>query len=74
MAQEPAGDPKRAPNTLVESAARACEADMAAILRLVGTNFHRVASYGYSSALRDFIERHPFAFAESARMAATRVA
>jgi GAF domain-containing protein len=33
---------------------------MAAILRLVGTNFHRFASYGYSSALQDFIERHPF--------------
>jgi GAF domain-containing protein len=60
MAQASANDPTAARNALVESAARTCEADMAAILRLVGTNFRRFASYGYTSALQDFIERQPF--------------
>src|SRR5262249_52041267 len=39
-------------NTLVESAARLCEADMASIARQKGGNFHVVASHGYPSSYR----------------------
>jgi hypothetical protein len=39
MTQESAADLKAALEMLVESAARASEADMAAILRLVGAKF-----------------------------------
>jgi GAF domain-containing protein len=60
MAQESATDLKAALEALVESAARASEAEMAAILRLVGARFQRFASYGYTSALQDFLERQPF--------------
>src|SRR5262249_48943766 len=34
-------------NTLVESAARLCEADQAAIARQQGTNYHLVATHGF---------------------------
>jgi GAF domain-containing protein len=36
--------------TLVESAARLCEAEMASIARQRGTNYHLVANYGYLPA------------------------
>src|SRR5262249_34001429 len=36
-------------NTLVESAARLCEADMASIARQKGASYHLVATYGFSS-------------------------
>jgi two-component system, NtrC family, sensor kinase len=60
MAQESAKDPRVALDALIESAAHACEAEIAAILRLVGANLHRFASYGYTAELQEFLERHPF--------------
>ncbi len=46
-------------NTLVESAARLCEADFASVPRLKGTIFDQVASYGYSSDFHEFLRRNP---------------
>ena len=46
-------------NMLVESAARFCEADIAAISRVVGADLDQSASYGYTSELQTFLERHP---------------
>src|SRR5262249_45553904 len=48
-------------NTLVESAARLCEADMAAIARQRGTNYHLVATHGFSSDFNECIETLPMA-------------
>jgi signal transduction histidine kinase len=52
-------DLKSVLNTLVESAARLCDADMAAIPRLVGAGFYHFASYGYTPDFQEFMERHP---------------
>jgi GAF domain-containing protein len=46
-------------NTLVESAARLCEADMAAIPRLIGSDLHHFASYGYTPDFQELLEQHP---------------
>jgi GAF domain-containing protein len=46
-------------DTLVKSAARLCEADMAAIDRQKGINYHVVASYGFPSGLHEYIETVP---------------
>jgi GAF domain-containing protein len=46
-------------NTLVESAARLCEADMAAIARQKGSTYRNVASYNYSPAFNEYMEQHP---------------
>jgi GAF domain-containing protein len=48
-------------NTLVESAARLCEADMASIARQKGTNYHLVARYGFPSGYNEYIETLPMA-------------
>ena len=52
-------DLKAVLNTLVESAARLCEADMAAIPRLTGAIFDHFATYGYNPAFQDFLQRNP---------------
>src|SRR5262249_47744034 len=48
-------------NTLVESAARLCEADMASIARQKGTNYHLVARHGFPSGSSEYIETLPMA-------------
>jgi signal transduction histidine kinase len=46
-------------NTLVESAARLCEADMAAIARQKGSAYQNVALYNYSPTFNEYMEHHP---------------
>ena len=46
-------------NALVKSAARLCEADMAAIVRPKGEIFQFAASYGYTSDYQAYLESHP---------------
>ena len=46
-------------NTLVESAARLCEADMASINRSSGEAYRQVASYGMSPELQRYMADHP---------------
>src|SRR5262249_62310488 len=45
--------------TLVESAARLCEADQAAIARQKGANYHLVATHGFPSGFNEYIETLP---------------
>jgi two-component system, NtrC family, sensor kinase len=54
-------DLKAVLNTLVESAARLCDADLAAIPRLKGAIFDYVAVYGYKPDFREFVEGNPLA-------------
>jgi signal transduction histidine kinase len=46
-------------DTLVESAARLCEADMASINRQSGDRYRQVASYGYSPEFNEYMAKHP---------------
>src|SRR5215467_1891021 len=46
-------------NTLVESAARLCEADLATLTRPKGESFERVAWYGYPPEHVDYVKAHP---------------
>jgi signal transduction histidine kinase len=52
-------DLKTVLNTLVKSAARLCEADMASIPRQTGAIFDHVATYGYDPAFQEFLQRNP---------------
>src|SRR5262249_4130765 len=46
-------------NALVESAARLCEADIAAIARQKGTNYHVLATHGVPPGFNEYIETLP---------------
>jgi GAF domain-containing protein len=52
-------DLKTVLNTLVESAARLCEADMASVPRVTGGILDHFASYGYSPAFHEFLQNNP---------------
>jgi signal transduction histidine kinase len=46
-------------NTLVESAARLCEANMASINREKGAAYQQIANYGHSPELQAYMDSHP---------------
>jgi GAF domain-containing protein len=46
-------------DTLAESAAKLCQADLAAINRILGSTFQWVANYGHSSDEWQFVTSHP---------------
>ena len=52
-------DLQRVLNTLVELAARLCEADMASINREKGAAYQQIANYGHSPELQAYMDSHP---------------
>src|SRR5262249_56914455 len=46
-------------NALVEAAARLCEADTAASARQKDTNYHLVATHGFPSGFKEYMETSP---------------
>jgi len=46
-------------DTLVESAARLCEADAATIGRPHGSEYRHLATYGHSPKMREYAQTHP---------------
>jgi hypothetical protein len=46
-------------NTLVESAARLCDADSAGVHRPQGGSYPLIASYGFSPEFEEFLRTHP---------------
>jgi GAF domain-containing protein len=46
-------------DTLVQSAARLCEADMASINRQMDEHYRQVASFGYSREFNEYMASHP---------------
>jgi GAF domain-containing protein len=61
-------------STLVESAARLCEADMASINRQQGDTYRQVANYGHPSALQAYMEAHPVPVARGSAVGRTILA
>jgi GAF domain-containing protein len=52
-------DLKSVLNTLVQSAAQLCEADLVSVPRVTGGIFDHIASYGYSPDFHEFMRSHP---------------
>jgi GAF domain-containing protein/anti-sigma regulatory factor (Ser/Thr protein kinase) len=52
-------------NALVESAARLCEADMAAVVRQQGTAYQHAATYGMSAEFETFMATRPIALSRA---------